>query len=681
MKIKFNIRYETKWGEVLFLVIEGKRISMSYTPGAIWQVEHEFERKTLPEGLEYHYELWQDGSRKRREWKNHVLTSAYESDAWIDAPDNAPFTSQTLKCAGTAIPLFSVRTQDSFGVGDFHDLKKLADWVYATGQRVIQLLPLNDTTTTGTWVDSYPYSANSIYALHPQFIYLPDIGVVQDDDYIKLRKELESMPKLDYERVNREKDRLMRMAFSSSWKIVSKQADFKKFIKGNSFWLTAYCAYRILTTEYGSSNPADWGEYAKYSKKLANDVVKENKAEADYHSFVQYHLSKQLKEASEYIRAKGMMLKGDLPIGVSRASVDAWQNPKQFHMDSQAGAPPDAFSIDGQNWAFPTYNWDKMAEDGYAWWRERLHNMEQYFDTFRIDHILGFFRIWEIPCGYKSGLMGHFNPSLPYSEAELKEKGFDLSTGKYTEPGSIDTLFLEDPRKKGYWHPRIMAMDTNKYAAMSEEMKNTFVALHDDFFYRRHNEFWKESAMKKLPELLACTKMFACGEDLGMIPACVPEVMSELGILSLEIQRMPKESYVNFADTWKYPYMSVCATSTHDMNPLRAWWREDKRLSRDFWNHVLGQQGEAPQECTPEICRSIIMMHLQSSSAMAILPLQDYLSLFPKLCHKKPEDERVNIPSITPYNWRYRMKVTIEDLLSHEITPYLLSLMQECGRK
>lgn len=355
--------------------------------------------------------------------ENHIITDTEASDIedkWTDIPAAAPFFTSAFadkvfsidqdspkfkvnddmapekmfqtnwKCAGTAVPVFSLRTEDSFGIGDFHDLKKLVDWVAATGQRVIQLLPVNDTTMTGTWVDSYPYSANSIYALHPQFVYLPEAGVRRDSSYKTLKAELEALPEVDYERVNQEKDRLMRKAFVSTWAKVSGSAEYKRFIEENADWLEAYCAFRILLRKTGTGDSSKWGKYASYSAKKVTSVLAENREEADYQSFVQFHLHSQLVDARNYARKHGVTFKGDLPIGVSRTSVDAWQHPSQFNMDSQAGAPPDAFSADGQLWGFPTYNWDKMEEDNFAWWRARLKNMEQYFDFFRIDHILGF---------------------------------------------------------------------------------------------------------------------------------------------------------------------------------------------------------------------------------------------------------------------------------------------------
>lgn len=690
----------------------------------------------LKAGGSYHYECWKDGRLERREWKDHILpdleargdaaqerrselTATEEAvirsaghitldDRWMDIPEAAPMYTSAFsgkvfslssesdsrhrdetpeemfsrgwKCAGTAVPVFSLRTNDSFGVGDFHDLKKLVEWASATGQRVIQLLPVNDTTMTGTWRDSYPYSANSIYALHPQFMYLPEAGVRRDSAYKALKAELEALPETDYERVNREKDRLLRKAFRTRWKKTAESEDFLKFMKENRFWLDAYCAYRILLQKTGTADSSKWGKYAKFDSKKTAALLRENKEEAEYHEFVQYHLHRQLLDARNFARERGIVLKGDLPIGVSRNSVDAWQAPEQFNMGSQAGAPPDAFAEDGQTWGFPTYDWDKMAEDRFAWWKSRLKNMEQYFDMFRIDHILGFFRIWEVPAGADSGLLGQFYPALPYSTDELAEKGFDLGTGLYTGPGK-DTLFLEDTRRKGFWHPRIAAWNTETYKALPENLKAVFDKLHEDFFYRRHDSFWKESAMRKLPELLASTDMLACGEDLGMIPGCVPEVMDRLRILSLEIQRMPKEYGAAFADTRKYPYLSVCSTSTHDMSPLRAWWQEDRATTQRFWNEVLGMDGDAPQQCTPEICGSIIMMHLKSASMLAILPLQDYLSLAPKFCFDKPERERINVPANPDNYWRFRMKTTLESIIEDEFTPLLKALIRDCGRE
>ena len=580
--------------------------------------------------------------------------------------DIAPvFDIRPWRGAGTAVPVFSLRTRKSFGTGEFNDIKALVDWTVETGQNVIQILPINDTTMSRTWQDSYPYNAVSSFALHPHFIHLPAIGVNPPE---ALRKELEKLPAIDYERVDKEKEKLVREAFARNGEETLQSPGYRIFVRENEDWLLPYSVFCVLRDKTGETDFSKWGNMAVYDRAKALRYRRAHRPETEYYCYVQYHLHIQLKEAVEYAHSKGVILKGDLPIGVSRTSADAWSNPSLYNLDSQAGAPPDAFSVDGQNWGFPTYNWDEMAKDGFAWWKARLRKMGEYFDAFRIDHILGFFRIWEIPCGYSSGLMGHFSPALPYSAKELSEKGFDVSGGAYVTScnGCVtDVLFLEDPRHKGYYHPRISGQDTAWYQNLEDWKKKSFDDLYYDFFYHRHNEFWKETAMVKLPALLRSTGMLSCGEDLGMIPSCVPEVMGELNLLSLEIQRMPKDPALDFAKPELYPYLSVCATGTHDTSTLRGWWEEDKALTAKFFHEELHLGGEVPAACGTDIAEKIIRQHLESPSMLCILPLQDWLSIDGKLRYQgNPSDERINIPAIPRHYWRYRMHLKLEDLVA-----------------
>ena len=480
--------------------------------------------------------------------------------------------------------------------------------------------------------------------------------------------------------MNLEKHRLLRKAFEKSGKETLTAEAFKAFFNENQGWLLPYAVYSVLRDRFGTADFTRWERFAEYDNDAVRSFASDNQHETAYWYFVQYHLHVQLLEARNYAHSKGVIFKGDLPIGVSRTSVDAWTNARLFNMDSQAGAPPDAFSEDGQVWGFPTYNWEEMSKDGYAWWKSRLGNMSRYFDAFRIDHILGFFRIWEIPLDAVSGLLGHFNPAMPYRTAELESMGFRMKVCTGKSRGK-DVLFVPDPKKRGYWHPRIAAQNTSVYSGLPEDMKKTFDSLHEDFFYRRHNGFWKESAMKKLPSLLTATGMLACGEDLGMIPGCVPDVMSEYQILSLEIQRMSKKFGERFADPAAYPYYSVCTTSTHDMNPLRAWWEEDRDVTEHFWKEVLGYTGEAPVHCEPWICRRIIEMNLESPSMLVILPLQDWLSTDGALRLDDPFKERINIPARPRHYWRYRMHQTLECLLRQDrFNAGIMEMVSASGR-
>ena len=610
---------------------------------------------------------WEDGENR---W---FLNVPEKDEVTVEADGQVRFYGRDWKGAGTAIPVFALRTEDDFGVGEFYDLKKMVDWAAATGQSILQLLPINDTTMLHTWEDSYPYNPNSTFALHPQFLHLPAVGVKVDEEYKALQAELNSLSQIDYERVNNLKTDLLYQAYTKTFKKLSATEKYQKFVETNSFWLLPYAAFCVLRDQNRTPDFTQWGAYAKYNKKKVAAFCEENRKDIDFWCFVQYHLDLQLSEVCTYAHSKGVIFKGDLPIGISRTSVDAWLYPELFHMDSQAGAPPDAFSADGQNWGFPTYNWEKMAEDDFAWWKSRLAKMSEYFDAFRIDHILGFFRIWEIPMWTKSGLNGYFNPALPFPAHELQSQGFDVN--------DFD-LFLQDPRQEGQYHPKIGARDTHSYHCLDAYRRAAFDRLYDDFFYRRNNEFWKDKAMMKLPALLDSTGMLACGEDLGMIPATVPQVMSDLRILSLEIQRMPKSIHDNFANPAWYPYLSVCTTSTHDMNPIRAWWEEDRQVTEQFWHEMLGGHGDAPYYCEPWICRQILDQHLWSPAMLTVLPLQDWLSMDPALRRQNPNDERINVPANSRHYWRYRMHLTVEKLASAaEFNETLSGMIAASGRK
>ena len=626
--------------------------------------------------FEYKFVILDSSSGKPVQWEtgpNHFFAEVPADGSLLVIRDKDPlFDRQPWKGAGVAIPVFSLKSNDSFGVGEFKDLKKLADWAAKTGQSIIQVLPINDTTMTRTWTDSYPYNANSTFALHPQFISLPEAGVKVNKEYKALQKELNALPQIDYERVGNEKTRLLQEAFQTVGVKVLESDGYKAFFNANEHWLIPYAAFCVLrdlncTPEFGK-----WTELSTYSRSGVDAFRKVHGEKMDFYCWEQYCLDVQLKEAVEYAHSKGVAIKGDLPIGISRTSVDAWQYPELFNLDSQAGAPPDAFSADGQNWGFPTYNWEEMAKDGYGWWKARLRKMSEYFDAFRIDHILGFFRIWEIPLGIKSGLQGHFNPALPYHADELRSKGFDPNTN----------LFVPDPHKPGWYHPRISSQNTEDFHALNDYFKDAYNELYNDFFYRRHNSFWKETAMKKLPALLDSTRMLACGEDLGMIPACVPEVMDELNILSLEVQRMPKSPEDTFGNPATYPYLSVCTTGSHDTSSLRAWWEEDPVMTDKYFHEMLHCEGQAPAFCEPWICERIIGQHLESPSMLCILPLQDWLSVDGTIRYQgNPEDERINVPANPRHYWRWRMHITLEELLSYtEFNCRLHDMIAASGR-
>ncbi len=678
--------------------------------------------------------------------KNRLFMKPEEDSTYSDIlrlDDNFNYSDFFWHGAGVAIPVFSLRTEKGMGVGEFLDLKLLVDWCKKTGLKMIQILPVNDTIHTHTWIDSYPYSAISVFALHPMYLNIEAIGKLPakaTDDIFKERiTMLNKKEAIDYESVMNIKSRYFLLAYEANKRAFMEEEEYKTFFKNNKEWLVPYAAYCYLRDLFGTHNYTKWGIYSKFDKKRI-DKLSDQKAEQfddiAIHYFIQYHLHKQLLEATLYARANGVVLKGDIPIGVNRYGVDTWIDPTAFNMDGQAGAPPDDYAVDGQNWGFPTYDWEEMAKDGFDWWKTRLQQLSTYFDAFRIDHILGFFRIWEIPYHAISGLLGHFRPAVPVNKSELDSLNIGFNEERFCKPyirseyiyeklgldaqtiiinyldeyapgcfkmkqgfetqrevddyfaitlGMSDeqralnvktkkilfsligeVLFIKDTTQKNSYHPRISINKNSSYAALDEDIKKKVYDLYLDYFYNRQETLWKEQAMIKLPALVNATDMLVCGEDLGMVPDCVPGVMDDLKLLSLKIQRMPKEDYLDFGIPSDYPYMSVCTPSCHDMSTVRGWWEEDAKIRQKFYNNMLGREGEAPSTCEPWICDEIIRQHMHSPSMWAVFPIQDLLATNDKLKRKNPLDEQINVPSNPKHYWRYRFHIPIEQLLKED---------------
>ena len=718
-----------------------------------WEIQLNINEISFP--LEYKFVV-KDKTANSHYWEegdNRVINQSQVKDGSNIIIDNRPLRIPDIawKSCGTVIPVFSLRSEDSFGIGDICDIRKLVDWAKKTGQHIIQVLPMNDTTRLHTWKDSYPYSAISIYALHPLYINIPMLGQLNDKKrvayYNRIQKRLNAKKTVDYQSVEEHKTSYFREYFAQEKEDILMDDGFKEFIAQNREWLIPYAAFSYLRDKNNTADFSEWGEYARYNREKIDKFCNPNNEafnEFSYIFFIQYTLHKQFEFVSGYARKNNVILKGDIPIGINRESVEAWTEPDYFNMKGQSGAPPDDFSDTGQNWSFPTYNWDVMERDGFEWWKKRFRKMSNYFDSFRIDHILGFFRIWEIPGDYTEGLCGHFRPALPLSEEEIGRWGL-LFDSRWTTPRinvsflpeilenvkeedinkylnctddeyltlneicstqrkinrlfseckdkksqkikeglmriTNEVLFLRDPYNTNCYHPRISAYKSYAYRGLSDKDKLTFDSLYNDFYFLRHNDFWKETALKRLIPLISSTGMLVCGEDLGMIPASVHEVMDRLQILTLELERMPKISDCEFADLKRLPYHSVCTPSTHDMNPIRAWWKEDESKTQRYYNNVLHRDGAAPEECSSEIAEQIITNHLHASSMLTLIPLQDWFAIDDKIKRPDADAERINIPANPNNYWCYRMHITLENLLlSGSLNRKIKNMITESGR-
>ncbi len=738
-----------------------KAIVMQDSDFPIWHADIKLDSSELE--FDYKYCIYDHKQRKLVEWElgeNRFFSSVSKSKDQLTVKTDLKFRYPfgLWKGAGVTLPVFSLRTKNSFGIGEFLDIKLLIDWAVETDLKIVQILPVNDTVATHTWTDSYPYAAISVFAFHPIYLNLPAIGKLKDNkemkQFIKKGKELNALSEIDYEAVMNLKSPFYKKIYDQNKKQFLKDRGFKTFFEANKEWLVPYAAFSRLRDQYKTPDFTKWGTYAHYNKyKIEALTSPENEDYDDYaiHYFIQYHLHLQMQDVADYAREKGVVLKGDIPIGIYRNSTDAWVEPNLYNMDKQAGAPPDAYAISGQNWGFPTYNWEEMAKDGYTWWRRRLSHMASYFDAYRIDHILGFFRIWEIPMDSVEGLMGRFNPAIPMFKYELKGNTLHFDYDRFCKPyireymldelfgedrqeventylnrgeddffnmkDEFDTqrkvenyfalklsgsnkkdrllkiksglftlisnvLFFEDQSSNGQgFHPRIAMHFTYSFKELDDAAKDALDKIYIHYYYERQEQFWKGKAMVKLPAIINATNMLVFGEDLGMVPDCVPGVMEKLGLLNLEIQRMPKNTDSEFSHPANSNYMSVVSPSCHDMSTIRGWWEEDLDRAQRFYNNILGHFGEVPHNCESWICREMINQHLYSPAMWAIFPIQDLVAMDENLRNENSVAEQINEPSNPKHYWRFRFHQNMEDMIkARDFNNMLKELVIRSGR-
>ena len=770
-----------KVDEVICLLGHGKALRNWDTTAPIllknkglwWEARLDLSEAELPLG--YKYGVWNartnkflgfESSGNRPIYAIQNPKSKAQSQTTILHDNFARLPLPNWKGAGVAIPVFSLRSNKSWGVGEFTDLPLLADWSKSVGLKLIQLLPINDTTATHTWMDSYPYASISAFALHPIYVNVAQVAGKKHTDilkpFLKKQKELNALEVVDYEAVLQIKWDILRQLYDLQKADWIKDAEYQAYYASNKHWIAPYAVFCWLRDSNGTSDFSQWSQYSKFNAaEIAQlitplhpenpvDPAKNKKSSINHsdqiglHLFVQWHLHLQLKAAADYAHAKGLSIKGDIPIGIYRYSCDAWVAPELYDMNAQAGAPPDDFAENGQNWGFPTYNWAKMKADDFAWWKQRFEQMSLYFDAFRIDHILGFFRIWSIPMDAVQGILGQFVPAISVEEAEFRRAGIGFDFDRLCRPFITDTVlnnffgtdaghvvaqflllrpdgqyafqpefntqrkievwlqnqkpneFLRQVREglfnlisnvillespQGGYAFRFGIEKTSSFQQLPEGVKTVLNAMYVDYFFRRQDDFWQREAMEKLPALKAATQMLICGEDLGMVPGCVPAVMEELGILSLEIQRMPKAAGATFFHPKDAPYCAVVTPSTHDMSTLRGWWEEDRALTQRFYNEMLQRSGEAPFFCEAWINKSLLEQHFHSPAIWAIFQLQDLLGMDAKLRRENPHDERINIPANPKHYWRYRAHIALEDLIKEaDFNGELRKMVEESGR-
>ena len=655
------------------------------------------------------------------------------------------FPDSSHPLTGISLPLSSIRTKNSIGCGEFSDLPQLAQWCAQCSLDIIQLLPVNDSGDNNS-----PYSALSAFALNPVYIRIQDIEELQQNKSLlnsistslkTHRAELNSGP-VRYQHTLAYKLELLETIFSSCSDAIATSKTLKDWIAANP-WIIQYAVYKVLKAE---NEQKAWFEWHDLQSPSPEDIQKRWQTASlqkqhFFHAWVQMLLEQQFLKAARATAELGILLKGDLPIMMSQDSADVWAHRQQFICRLRAGAPPDMFSSEGQNWGFPIYDWESMEDNSYSWWKKRLQQAEKFYHAYRIDHVLGFFRIWAIPAHNEGGSLGYFFPAAYIAQEELLHAGFpqerirwlaephipgdairtclqdqtdkhvhhlfkqigseDLFVFSHTLPGDryFNSLDLQnhqiDQLKKWYRDRALIEVEDDVYSPawnwkdcsrlqqLDEREQKAFAYIVTNHA-NRSEAIWADHGKKLLKILCDTSNMLPCAEDLGAVPDCVQPVLADLGILGLRIPRwtrqwsLPDQPYI---DIEEYSPLTVCAPSVHDTSTIQGWWQEDPTAVAQFWQS-LGLAQDCPTAMTAEAAKQLYERILECASRLLIFQIQDVLLLDPELTPKQPEKDRINIPgTISDTNWSYRIPVMLDQLLENTKLSSSISRLAEKRRK
>lgn len=358
------------------------------------------------------------------------------------------FPSFKHPVTGTVVPVGALRTSSSCGIGEFADLVPFAEWCGKAGLDIIQLLPVNDTGT-----ESSPYSALSAFALHPVYIRLQDLPEARafGAEIESIKSRFDPLPRFDYRGIREAKLAFLWKVYRASRESIVSDPALEAWIAINP-WISAYAVFMNIKRK---NFDASWKEWEKFRTPSHGDIRKRwesasNREDHLFYAWVQMRLDEQFKQASTRCDELGIALKGDIPIMMNEDSCDAWAHPEFFRDDLRAGSPPDGSNPLGQNWGFPIYDWENLQDDDYGWWKRRLVHSARYYHAYRIDHILGFFRIWSIPEGERTGYLGWTTPHAAITAQELAQLGFSGDRLRWISEPHVPTRAVEAANNNDY---------------------------------------------------------------------------------------------------------------------------------------------------------------------------------------------------------------------------------------
>ncbi|MDR0408967.1 MAG: 4-alpha-glucanotransferase [Spirochaetaceae bacterium] len=607
---------------------------------------------------------------------------------------------------GVVVPVGALRSKNGIGVGEFPDLVDFARFCKKTDIGLIQILPVND-----TGYESSPYSALSAFALNPLYLRIQDMEEAQsyESELDAIKVKFSNEIRFPYYKMAKAKMELLRKIFKENFDKIERDTTLSVWIKKNE-WVKTYSVFRRLKEANEEKSWKEWKAFQKVNTKdieaLWNDPLR--KSENLFWAWLQSNLEKQFKAAAEAVAAMDIILKGDIPILMNLDSCDVWSHPEYFHQSLSAGAPPDMYSPEGQNWGFPIYNWTAQAKDDYIWWRARIKAAEKYYKAFRIDHVLGFFRIWATSRCYNSATMGRFIPYVPIKKQDLQELGFDDARirwltlphipthevwdalhrqGGCTEnevhrvfelaldrigseelwlfkktikyDANIEALNIPDVAKnfliKELSARVFLEYDTDVYSCIwTYQTSRQYASLSDKereclekFLAEKHEiaeKRWEKDAKKILSVLTEGSSMVACAEDLGVQTECVPRILNKLKIFSLKVVRWEHDWSLEGHPYIPYGEYPELSVCTTSVH--------DSTTLRQWWNDEADQELFAafngapslPKSYNPGTARIFLRQAASARSRWRILPLIDMLHLTPRWYAEDPDSERINIP-------------------------------------
>ncbi len=625
---------------------------------------------------------------------------------------------------GIAVPLGSIRVEGGWRVGEYPDLAPFARLCEGLGAGLLQLLPLNDTGG-----QSSPYSALSAFALHPLYIRVRDLpeaaaaprAVEALESFAAEARPGERFP---YGECLEAKLTALRAVYEASADSIAADEGLAAFVRGRP-WLRAYAVYRRLKSSYGERAWRSWPDHRDPTRDEIDAMWDDPAARREqlFHAWMQRRAAEQFGAAAEAVAGMGLVLLGDIPILMNDDSADVWADRRFFDESLRAGAPPDMYSSVGQNWGFPIYDWDAMAEDGYSFWRARVAEAARYYSAYRIDHVLGFFRIWALGDRDETGCLGRFVPGAELGADELSRAGFsperlrwlsephipgaelraavpapeaalvveaaleriggeDLYLFKRSIRGEADLSelplsgaaieFLKArwrdraflPIGGGRFSPTWSYRGARAWASLSDGERSALEAMIGAASASAELG-WEDRGRRLLSMLGSASDMLPCAEDLGAVPDCVPRVLAELGIPGLRVPRWMRrwdEAGQPFKPLSEYGELSACTPSVHDTSTLRGWWEgEDGRDA--FVEAYCPELRPAPALLDPDGEGAVLAALAKAPSRLFVVQLQDLLDLSARYRSDDPSGDRINVPgSVDGFNWTWRMGPGTEEL-------------------